>query len=201
MLEEPAVGCPGPGFFAQRPDAAVQAQQVDLVWQAIGQGNRWDVFQAENRNFDPDHWMVAAVSDDHDSVTAYVPGATLKGNTLNVLWADDADPAWKVRGSRAPAPGAVSSENAFLPDVVAKDSFVVYAAYSRVNDTTDDCDIHWNRSDDGGVSWAGEVSLVVTPATPSLFPSVTWDGQGQHAWAVWREGNGPNWTIQGQQVE
>jgi hypothetical protein len=118
--------------------------------------------------------------------------------SIDGIRSNNADPAWKVRGSLASGP--VSGDNAFLPDVVAKDADTVYAVYSRVNDTTDDYDIYWNLSDSGGVSWIGEVPLGETPATPSLFPSVTWDAQGQHAWAVWREGNSPTWTIQGQQI-
>ncbi len=121
MLEVPAFVCPGPDFFAQRPDAAVQGQRVDVVWQAVGYDERWDVFQAENTLFgSPDQWTVTDVTSTSDGVSALVPGVTLKGNTLNVLWADNADAAWKVRGSRAS--GAVSGDNAFLPDVAVKDS-------------------------------------------------------------------------------
>jgi hypothetical protein len=198
MLEEPDAACPGAGFLAQRPDATVHGQQVDLVWQAVGTDNRWDVFQSETTDFDsPDAWSVPA--DTPDGVTSHLPSVTLKGNTLNVLWADNADTAWKVRGSLAS--GAVSGDNAFLPDVVAKDSDIVYAAYSRVNPATLDYDIYWNKSITGGTFWQTETQLPGASLDPSLYPSVTYDQQGQHAWVVWREGNGPNWQLKGQRIE
>ena len=184
-LLRPAARCHGAGT------------RVDLVWQAVGLDERWDVFQAENTAYNlPGTWTKTAVTNNTD-VTSHVPGVTLKGNTLNVLWADNADPAWKVRGSLAS--DAVSGDNAFLPDVAAKDADTVYAVYSRVNDTTDDYDIYWNRSGNGGVLWPFE-TLLGASADPSLYPSVTYDQQGQHAWVVWREGNGPNWEIKGQQI-
>jgi hypothetical protein len=196
----PAGQCPGNDFFAQRTDAVVQAQQVDVVWQAVGYDERWDVFRAENTLFgSPDKWTVTDVTSTADGVASQGPGVGLKGNTLNVLWSDNADPAWKVRGSRAS--GAVSGDKAFLPDVVAKDSNIVYAAYSRVNPATLDYDIYWNKSVTGGTSWPFETRLPVSSPDPSLYPSVTYDIQGQHTWVVWREGNGPNWTLKGQQIE
>jgi hypothetical protein len=203
-LEDPVPPgqCPGPDFFAQRPDAVVQAQRVDVVWQAVGYDERWDIFKAENTLFGmPDKWTVTDVTSTADGVTSQVPGVALKGNTLNVLWSDNADPAWKVRGSRAS--GAVSGDNAFLPDVVVKDDSVVYAVYSRINPATLDYDIYWNKSINGGTSWPLETVLTLPGMSPdpSLYPSVTYDIQGQHSWVVWREGNGPNWTLKGQRIE
>jgi hypothetical protein len=197
-LEEPEAACPGAGFLAQRPDATVQGQQVDLVWQAVGTDERWDVFQSETTDFDlPEAWSVP--EDMPDGVTSHLPSVTLKGNTLNVLWADNADPEWKVRGSLAS--GAVSGENAFLPDAAAKDGLTIYATYSRLTTPgTTNYDIYWNRSADGGLSWPLETQLPVASPDPSLYPSVTYDQQGQHTWVVWREGNGPNWTLKGQQI-
>jgi hypothetical protein len=200
VLEVPAFTCPGQDFFAQRPDAAVALQKVEVVWQAVNIDERWDVVRAENTLFgSPDEWTVADVTSTSDGVTSLAPGVALKGNTLNVLWADNADAAWKVRGSRTS--GAVSGDSAFLPDVAVRDSNIVYAVYSRVNPATLDYDIYWNRSDNGGVLWTLETRLPVTSPDPSLHPSVTYDNQGQRAWVVWREGNGPNWTLKAQRIE
>ncbi len=64
-----------------------------------------------------------------------------------------------------------------------------------------DYDIYWNKSTDGGVHWGLEQTLSITGGIPSLFPSVTWDAQGVHAWVAWREGGSPNWSLKAQQVE
>jgi hypothetical protein len=77
----------------------------------------------EHRVRHAEQWTVTDVTSTADGVTSQIPGVALKGNTLNVLWSDNADPAWKVRGSRAS--GAVSGDNAFLPDVVVKDDNIV----------------------------------------------------------------------------
>jgi hypothetical protein len=199
-LEVPAFTCPGQDFFAQRPDAAVQGQRVEVVWHAVNYDERWDVVRAQNTLFgSPETWTVTDVTSTSDGVTSLVPGVALKGTTLNVLWSDNADAAWRVRGSRAS--GAVSGDDAFLPDVAVKDSNIVYSVYSRINPATLDYDIYWNRSDNGGVLWSVETRLPVTSPDPSLHPSVTYDTQGQRAWVVWREGNGPNWTLKGQRIE
>jgi hypothetical protein len=200
VLEVPSFVCPGQDFFAQRMDTAVQGNRVEVAWQAVNYDERWDVVRAENTLFgSPDAWTVTDVTSTSDGVTSLAPGMGFKGNTLNVLWGDNADAAWKVRGSRASS--AVSGDNAFLPDVAAKDSNIVYAAYSRINPATLDYDIYWNRSNTGGTSWLLETRLPVTSPEPSLYPSVTYDNQGDHTWVVWREGNGPNWTVKGQRIE
>lgn len=198
-IENPSAACPGPAFLGQRLDAAVQGARIDLEWQTVSADNRWDVYQAEQSVFGGP-WNVTPVTGISDGVTAHLPGVSLNGSTLNVLWSDnqEAGPVWRVRGSRASSP--ISGTNAFLPDVAPKSSSEVYAAYSRVNPTTGDYDIYWNRSTTGGVSWGFEANLLLTTGIPSLFPSVTWDAQGTHAWVAWREGSAPGWGIKAQQI-
>jgi hypothetical protein len=197
----PPPACRQPALFAQQPDAVNQGQTVELAWQAIWQDKTWDLFQAENTSLaTPTTWSVTRVTPAGDTAKPLHPGVTLQGSTINTLWADDADGGmWRVRGSRSSAP--ISGTNAFLPDATAKSATDVYAAYSRINDGTGDYDIYWNKSVFGGVSWVGEVRLLETPGSPSLYPSITYDQQNQKVWVFWREGNGPNWMLRGKRFD
>ena len=207
-VEAPPTACLGPGFLAQRPDAASQGTDIRLVWQAVSPDNRWDVFKAEHSNFGtPSDWAVSNVTSTVDTVTSHSPAVGFFGNPNqpNYLWSDDLEqisctpqpcPVWKVRGSRATA--AISGADAFLPDAVMTTGQQVFAVYSRVNPGTADYDIYWNDSTDGGQLWGPERKLAETTNAPSLFPSVTYRAQGSEVWAVWREPVAGVWRIKGQ---
>jgi hypothetical protein len=203
-LEDPPAACREPAFFAQRPDAASQAnnQTIELVWQGMWADKTWEVFRAENTSLgNPTSWTIHRQNLQGDLVEAVHPAVTLHGSTVNTLWADDADNGtWRVRGSRSSS--AVSGPNAFMPDATAKSANDVYAAYSRINPNTSDFDIYWNKSVNGGVTWSvNENVLLTSPASPSLYPSITYDQSNSAMWVFWREGNGPNWTIRGKRFD
>jgi len=219
-LEEPKAECLGPWFFAQRPDATARGTRVHLAWQAEGTDRRWDVFEAEHTVFGtPTQWACANVSSLTDGLTGHLPAVSLDGNpqVLNRLWADNNAGIWKVRAKKdLGSDVSISGANAFLPDIVRATKATppqntnVYAVYSRVVNPLDpvdplaarNYDIYWNKSQDGAL-WELEEPLeppYPTSTAPSLFPSITYDAQGDGLWIVWREGDGPNWAIKGQKI-
>lgn len=203
-VEVPTPECLGEASYSQSFDTTLHGvHKMRLVWQTISTDRTWEVYQSSKDNFDQTNWTApSAVTTIGSAVTAYQPAVSLHGTTLNVLWADkQGTDDWRVRGSRVLGGGPLSGAKAFLPDVTPKSADVLYAVFSRVNPSTGDYDIYRNRSDDGGQQWPFETLLALSGTVPSLFPSVTWDGQGSHAWAVWRDGGSPDWVLKAQQIE